>query len=379
MDLELRFTPIVSASDGRTAPFPCLRVDFDDADSILRENLEALGMLWDAEGRHFFIQVPSGQDATAYAHHLLARMHGEHGGAASAAPAQGGLRMQDLLEVDSAPHQEALLRFEQVLGEKGYSEKTVKNYKSAFLAFLKAVYPRNPVDTSRQDIVDYMANRTAAEQLSLSYQNIIINAIKFYFEQVIGRPSVVKGLTRPKRPPQLPEVLSKEEIKLMLAGTSNPKHLCMLMLLYGSGLRLGEVLALRPQDVDLKRMSLYVSGGKDKQDRELPLPRMLMEALQQYQAVTPPNQEWLFEGEEDGMPYSERGLQMVVKQAAKRAGIARSISAHMLRHSYATHLLESGTDIRHIQVALGHASIKSTEIYTHVARNRKPSSPLDHL
>ncbi|WP_394772165.1 tyrosine-type recombinase/integrase, partial [Mucilaginibacter sp.] len=158
----------------------------------------------------------------------------------------------------------------------------------------------------------------------------------------------------------------------------NRKHRAMLMLAYGLGLRLGEVLALVPADIDSRRMVLYVRGGKGKKDRDLPLPESLLLLLrEQFREHRPVI--YLFEGQHPGEPYSERSLQMVVKQAASRAGIHRPVSLHMLRHSYATHLMEAGTDTRIIQDLLGHSSIKTTEIYTHVAQRARPPSPLDSL
>lgn len=176
----------------------------------------------------------------------------------------------------------------------------------------------------------------------------------------------------------LGKVLAKEEIRAMLDGTDNLKHRAMLMLAYGLGLRLGEVLALTPQDIDSKRMTLYVRGGKGRKDRDLPLSgsllALLREQSRQFQPTT-----YLFEGQRAGAAYSERSLQLVVKQAAARAGIQRPVSLHMLRHSYATHLMEAGTDRHVIQNLLGHSSIKATAIYTQVAQRTRPSSPLDSL
>jgi integrase/recombinase XerD len=217
-----------------------------------------------------------------------------------------------------------------------------------------------------------------AAGISEAYQNTLINAIKFYYEQVEGQPRQYYEVPRPKRPHTNPKVLAKEEVRDLLLGTDNLKHRAMLMLAYGLGLRLGEVLALTPPDIDSRRMALYVRAGKGKKDRNLPLPETLLQLLReqfrQFRPVT-----FLFEGQRPGEPYSERSLQLVIKQAAERAGIRRPITMHMLRHSYATHLLEAGTDIRVIQDLLGHSSIKTTEIYTHVAQHTRPASPLDSL
>ena len=164
----------------------------------------------------------------------------------------------------------------------------------------------------------------------------------------------------------------------MIGLTDNLKHRCMLMLLYGGGLRLSEVLALLPEEVDSARMTVLIRRSKGKKDRVVPLPERLLEPLRAYYRQYRP-MTWLFEGQTVGEPYSPRSLQQVVKQAARRADVKRPVTAHMLRHSFATRLLESGVDLRHIQEVLGHGSIKTTERYLHVSRSEKPRSPLDDL
>lgn len=275
------------------------------------------------------------------------------------------------------PPQVLLSRYCQFIALKRYSPATLKNYRGAFQLFLTHHAPRLPLELNKQDVLDYLAGRVAAG-ISEAYQNTLINAIKFYYEQVEGQPRQYYEVPRPKRPQTNPKVLAREEVRDLLLGTDNLKHRAMLMLAYGLGLRLGEVLALTPADIDAKRMALYVRGGKGKKDRDLPLPKMLLLLLrEQFRQFRPST--FLFEGQRPGEPYGERSLQLVVKQAAARAGIRRPITTHMLRHSYATHLLEAGTDIRFIQDLLGHSSIKTTEIYTHVAQNKRPASPLDTL
>ena len=275
------------------------------------------------------------------------------------------------------PHEALLSRYCQFIALKRYSPNTLKNYRSAFQLFLNHCAPCLPLALSKQDILDYLAGRVAAG-ISETYQNLLINAIKFYYEQVEGQPRQYYNIPRPKRPQTNPKVLAQEEVKALLQGTENRKHRAMLMLAYGLGLRLSEVLALTPVIIDSKRMALYLRGGKGKKDRDLPLPESLLlllrEQFREFRPVT-----FIFEGQHPGEPYSERSLQMVVKQAASRAGIQRPISLHMLRHSYATHLMEAGTDTRIIQDLLGHSSIKTTEIYIHVAQRARPLSPLDSL
>ncbi len=376
MKPEIRFTPYdySSAETGRS--YSCLRANFSYADTHLKARLKALGMRWAAEAKFFFFIVPDGKTTAEWEKYLRTQLQQP----APSANAANELPDTSAIPVVAAtlPDEGVLDRYMQMLRVKRYSPQTIKNYRSAFVAFLETIQPRSPLQLEKQDILDYMLQRIDGEQVSESYQNLIINAIKFYYEQVEGQARTVYKLPRPKRPDILPKVLSKEEVKAMITETTNPKHRCMIMLLYGGGLRLSEVLALQPAHIDMERMIIHVIGGKGKKSRDITLSPWLSELIRTY-LQDRPSRTWLFEGEKQNEPYSPRSLQMVVKQAAQRAGIVRAVTPHMLRHSYATHLLEAGTDIRYIQDALGHASIKTTEIYTHVARNRKPASPLDDL
>ncbi len=375
MQPEVRFTPFEYTSSASQRSYSCLRVNFDYTDSDLKARLKSLGMRWAPEGKYFYLIVAEGKSSAEWETHLRSALITS----ASASLEIKATPSKSHLEEPIVTTQLAVLeRFMQMLLIKRYSTHTAKNYRSAFTAFLEAIAPRIPSELSKQDILDYMKQRIDQGTLSESYQNLIINAIKFYYEQVEGQPRTVYQLPRPKRPDILPKVLSKEEMKSIITQTTNPKHRCMIMLLYGGGLRLSEVLSLRPEDINFERMVIHVIGGKGKKSRDVTLSPWLSELLSTHLGAGK-EPIWLFEGEKKHEPYSPRSLQQVVKQAALRAGITRAVTPHMLRHSYATHLLEAGTDIRYIQDALGHASIKTTEIYTHVARNRKPASPLDDL
>ena len=350
-------------TDDRTG----FRVFFPYSDATIRAALLAAGVQYTAAGRGYVVPAtPEAMEPLRQAcQGLGVPLHMPVVPALAVAPQP------------TTAHEVLLARYCQFIALKRYSPQTLKNYRGAFQLFLTHCAPRLPLELCKQDVLDYLAGRVAAG-ISEAYQNTLINAIKFYYEQVEGQPRQYYEVPRPKRPLTNPKVLAKEEVRDLLRSTDNLKHRAMLMLAYGLGLRLGEVLALTPADIDAKRMTLYVRGGKGKKDRDLPLPDSLLQLLrEQFRQFRPST--FLFEGQRVGEPYSERSLQLVVKQAAARAGIRRPITTHMLRHSYATHLLEAGTDIRVIQDLLGHSSIKTTEIYTHVAQHTRPASPLDTL
>jgi len=214
-------------------------------------------------------------------------------------------------------------------------------------------------------------------RISDSYLNQSINAIKFYYELVEGMPNRFYSVDRPRKKQKLPDVLSKEEIKSMIYNTPNIKHKCIVSILYSSGLRRSEVINLKLQDIDSKRMVVFVKGAKGNKDRLTILSENVLKDLRLYYTKDKPK-EFLFEGQKNRQ-YSVSSVANIVEKAGIKAGIKKKITPHMLRHSFATHLLEAGTDLRYIQSLLGHSSSKTTEIYTHVATNiiKTIKSPLD--
>jgi site-specific recombinase XerD len=206
-----------------------------------------------------------------------------------------------------------------------------------------------------------------------------VNALKFYFEQVEGRTKEFYDLPRPKKPQKLPSVLAEGEVIALIKKTPNLKHKALLMTSYSAGLRVSELVHLKIADIDSKRMMLHIRAGKGKKDRMVPLSKRLLEILRQYFQQYRPKV-YLFETEK-GKAYDTRYAQAVLKEAKQKAGIHKTGSIHLLRHSYATHLLESGTDIRYIQAFLGHNSLQTTMRYTHVSKLKIESiqSPLDKL
>jgi site-specific recombinase XerD len=206
-----------------------------------------------------------------------------------------------------------------------------------------------------------------------------MNAVKFYYEQVLHREKMFLDIPRPKRPSTLPKVISPKDVKKLFDVTTNIKHNLMLKLSYGMGLRVSEIVNLKIEDIDSGSMQVLIEQSKGKKDRYVNLPESILEQLRTYYKEYRP-QKYLFEGEK-GNQYSIRSVQAVFKNAMRKAKINKKIGIHALRHSFATHLLENGTDIKFIQELLGHSNIKTTLIYTHVSEKsiKNIKSPLDKL
>ncbi len=271
-------------------------------------------------------------------------------------------------------------KFKQWLRSKRYSESTVTTYSEALKSFLVFYRDKSVAEISNDDVIVYNNDYIFRKNLSPSYQNQIVNAIKLFFQTIRETKIIVDKVHRPKRTKVLPNVLSKEEVKLILNAHSNLKHKMMLSLIYSCGLRCGELLALQPVHIDSKRKIVLLKNAKGKKDRIAPLSLKILEMLREYYTLFKP-EKYLFEGQIKGEPYNDRSLQQVLKQALKKTKITKPVTLHWLRHSYATHLLESGTDLRYIQELLGHSSSKTTEIYTHVSTKslEQIKSPFDDL
>jgi site-specific recombinase XerD len=216
----------------------------------------------------------------------------------------------------------------------------------------------------------------------MSSVNQVFNALRLLYVDLYGMPFKIDSIPRPKQEKKLPDVLSQEEVLRIFRAVKNLKHKVMLMFAYGSGLRVSEVVRLRPADIDVSRMVIHIRKSKQKKDRYTILSKMILNALHAYiQIYRIDENGWLFEGEMPGHHLSERSIQQVFADAVKSVGLIKRASMHTLRHSFATTLLDHGTDIRYIQELLGHNSIKTTEIYTHVSTRTigKIKSPLDSM
>ncbi len=271
-------------------------------------------------------------------------------------------------------------KFEELLRLKGYSRKTAKAYKGHMERYGSYCTSIQSGAIQSTYIPDYCSMMHRQER-SASYINQALSAFVFFFRYVRGERIDGKLIVRPKRDKKLPSVLTASEVMAVLQAIPNVKHRAILWLTYSSGMRVGEIVRLRLTDLDLSRRTIHIKQGKGKKDRITILSAAALAVLDQYLAAYQPSSGWLFEGQAASKPISERAVQLVFEQAVKRSGIQKQVSIHVLRHSFATHLLEAGTDIRLIQELLGHESIRTTQRYTHISLTeaRRVQSPLDRI
>lgn len=272
-----------------------------------------------------------------------------------------------------------LRRLQETLQLKAYSASTIRTYSIEFAQLLYILGHFPVTDLQPNKLRDYLLYCIQTLALSENQIHSRLNALKFYFEQVLHMEKFFMEIPRPNKPTTLPKVLSEKEIQRLFDVTGNDKHRLMLQLCYGMGLRVSEVVGLRIADIDSQRMLVHVQSGKGKKDRYVPLPETILPQLRNYYKLFRP-QTFLFEGQFGGQ-YAVRSVQAVFHQAMKKAKIRKKIGIHGLRHSYATHLLEYGTDMSFIQKLLGHNDIKTTEVYAKVANTHlaKVKSPLDRM
>lgn len=287
-------------------------------------------------------------------------------------------KIEDL--IDKYQFKPELIKYTDTLISQRYSYNTIRNYTQGFGRFLQYLKVINIEESKAEDVNKYLAH-VAKTNVSDSFINNEVNAIKFYFEKVVFLPDFqIERIKRPRKNQKLPVILSISEVDKMMRSIENTKHLAILYTLYGGGMRLGEVLNLKIDDVYWEREQIHVKGGKGKKDRYVMLSQELKNLLIIYFDQYKPKY-WLFEGQVKDAPYSPKSVQNIVKQAANQAGITKKITPHTLRHCFATHLMDGGVGIRYIQELLGHKDIKTTLIYTHITTDNatKIKSPLDNL
>jgi site-specific recombinase XerD len=275
-------------------------------------------------------------------------------------------------------YEEEVIRLEERLRLQRYSYNTVKTYKNFFRQLLVFYPDRKPQELEKEDLMKFLLESSENKNWSASTQNQAVNAIKFYYEKVLGQERTFYEL-RPKKSQQLPNVFSEEEVTKLFHAIKNLKHKSILMLIYSAGLRIGESVNMRVEDVNFDRKTVFIKAGKGKKDRYSLLSDKLVALLKVYLETYQPVY-WLFEGQTGGQ-YSTRSIQNIFRKAVAKSAVNPFSTVHTLRHSFATHLLERGTDLRYIQDLLGHNSTETTKIYTHITQQAKHKlvSPLDFL
>jgi integrase/recombinase XerD len=272
-----------------------------------------------------------------------------------------------------------LIAVEKEIKLRGYSQRTRKAYCGDIRRFLR-ICRKDPYQLDEEELRNYFLQLIDNQTVSHAYIDQAISAIKFLFKEILQKPDVIAAVPRPKKERKLPEVLNQIEVMKILESLENIKHRMILVLTYSAGLRVSEVVRLKLEDIDEERKLIHIRQAKGRKDRYTVLSKVAWDLLSVYLKKYKP-EEWLFVGSQPETHITERTVQHIFEKACEKAGIKKDVSVHSLRHSFATHLLEGGTDLRYIQELLGHASSKTTEIYTHVSKKNIESiqSPLDRM
>jgi integrase/recombinase XerD len=276
----------------------------------------------------------------------------------------------------------ALEKFVEQLKLKAYSNSTITTYRNEFIQLLRLLKAKPVNELTTDDLRRYMVYAMEKEGIKENTAHSRLNALKFYFEQVLGREKFFGEIPRPKRPVLLPKLLNESEIARLFNALINKKHKAILFTAYSAGLRVSEVVNLKLSDIDSHRMQILIREAKGKKDRYVNLSPVLLDILRSYiKGCNPQPKVYLFESEQTGTAYPTRTIQQLFSLAKNKAGIRKQVGIHSLRHSFATHLLDKGTDIKYIKDLLGHFNIKTTERYLHVSKKQlvNISSPFDDL
>jgi integrase/recombinase XerD len=270
-------------------------------------------------------------------------------------------------------------QYKRDLEIKAFSRKTQQTYLRQMIAFSR-YYGKSPDLLGQEEIKDFLHYLISERKLSKSYVNQTYSALKFFYETTLGREWEMKSIPRAKRDKKLPQVFSKDEVKRILECTINLKHKAILATIYASGLRVGEAVNLKLTDIDSSNMQIRVRLGKGNKERLTVLAKSNLDILRDYFRRYRPEY-WLFPGSDERKPITTRTVENVLEASKAKAGITKPGSTHLLRHSFATHLLESGVDVHYIQSFLGHSSPKTTSIYLHVTSSKVKTikSPLDTM
>lgn len=256
-------------------------------------------------------------------------------------------------------------RYKNELIRLKYASNSIKVYMQCFNKFLLHFKARDYRNISDDDIKNFLLFLVETDNISSEYQNQIINAVKFYYEKVLHRPRKTYNINRPRKETKLPVVISQGEVKAMFDVCTNLKHKAILLIIYSAGLRESEVINLQVSDIDSKNMVIHIRQAKGAKDRLAPLSAKMLEVLRDYYKEYKPKL-YLFEGQ-FSYKYSATSIQSIIKQLAAKANVNRRVYPHLIRHCFATHSFEAGTELALLQKVLGHKNIKTTMIYTHIS------------
>ncbi len=282
----------------------------------------------------------------------------------------------------SEENSKAFSEYKNTLTLKAYSQSTVRTYCNEFHVFLETLKSKPAKELTPDQLQRYILYCINIKKLKENSVHSRMNALKFYYEQVLHKEKMFFEIPRPKRPLILPKLLNETELRKLFNALTNKKHKAMLFTCYSAGLRVSEVANLKLQHIDSKRMQIFVERAKGKKDRYVNLSPILLEILRSYHKEYEPKPKvYLFESEQTHDAYPTRTIQQIFSNARHKAGISKEVGIHSLRHSFATHLLDKGTDIKYIKDLLGHFNIKTTERYLHVSKEKlvNIASPFDDL
>ncbi len=274
-----------------------------------------------------------------------------------------------------------IIKWRKRLEAKQYAPRSIEAYIGAIQLFMLWLCGKNHKEVRTEDIENYMYYLVKERAVSRSYQNLHVNALKLFYTTIMSIHLSPEMIVRPRKEYKLPHYLTREEVSKIFQSTGNLKHRAMISLVYACGLRLGEVIRIKLQDIDPAQRLLQIRQSKGNKDRTVPIPESILYLLNDYATAYKP-QVYLFEGQKGSVSYSDRSLQEAFKLAVRKSEIKnQDASLHWLRHSYATHLLEMGTNIRDLQMLLGHKNVKTTEGYTHISKTQfvRIVSPFDVL
>ena len=270
-------------------------------------------------------------------------------------------------------------RMLEELQRRNYSESTTACYLRQIAQFAR-YFGRSPAQLGAEEVRQFQLHLVQEKKVSWATYSQATAALRFLYVETLGRKFMAEKIAYPRRPRHLPTVLGRDEVTRLLDATPSLKHRALLMTMYGAGLRVSEACRLIAADIESSRMVIHVRQSKGNKDRDVMLSPVLLEALRAYWKTSRP-QDWLFPGYRPDKPITTKAVFLMIRKAAARAKIAKPVSPHVLRHSFATHLLEAGTDLRSIQMLLGHADIRTTIVYLHLSQQhlRNIVSPLDSL